>query len=192
VPGTRATVGGTLATAMKHDSPQDCGLTIPYADVPARLGIVYETRPGGLRMTIPRSPGIVRDLWLTAAAEIVVLGLVGLLSGANLCAIGVFAALLGLVLLYRVFVANFGPAVIEVFDEAVILRNVETRTESRADTRDFVRPRAAVYEVKYVSHSGNLVVKARGHEMIECRPVRRPEALEWIAARIREALGLKC
>ena len=39
---------------------------------------------------------------------------------------------------------------------------------------DWACPRVDVYDVKYVRHSGNLVVRIRGREMFEVRPERRP------------------
>ena len=66
------------------------------------------------------------------------------------------------------------------------LRNVFCDQE----VRDVERPRAAVYEVKYVGHSGNLFIRARGHDVIDFRPVKDPAALRWIAGVLREALGL--
>jgi hypothetical protein len=50
--------------------------------------------------------------------------------------------------------------------------------------------RAAVYDVQYVAHSGNLVVRIHGSEMLEIRPSRDPRVLTWIAQELRRALGL--
>jgi hypothetical protein len=54
----------------------------------------------------------------------------------------------------------------------------------------FSLPRARIHEVKYVSHSGNLVIRAHGREMVEWRPTEDAQTLRFVAARLRQALGL--
>lgn len=54
--------------------------------------------------------------------------------------------------------------------------------------RTHVRPRDKVYEIKAVRHSGNLFVKAHGFPFLECQPHRDFKVVEWIAARLNEAM----
>lgn len=166
-------LSGLHSAAMDRHDRQDGAGGIPYADLPARLGIACETWPGGVRITIP-----------PARLQPVEVSLV-LLFGPVLLLAYVWngAPLLWIEHIRR----RFRPTIIEVTDAAVTLLNMTCVGEAQ----DLVRPRASVYEVKYVSHSGTLFIKAVGHEMIECRPVRQPEALEWIAALLREALGMR-
>jgi hypothetical protein len=52
------------------------------------------------------------------------------------------------------------------------------------------RPREAIYEIKFVKHSGNLFIRAHGHGIVEVRPHRDPKVVEWIAERLNAALGV--
>jgi hypothetical protein len=49
-------------------------------------------------------------------------------------------------------------------------------------------PRRAIYEVKFAPHSGNLVIRAHGFEMIDFRPVDNDRAMRWIADTLQEVL----
>ncbi len=50
--------------------------------------------------------------------------------------------------------------------------------------------RSQIYDVKYVTHSGNLVIRCHHQEMSQFCPSSDPIVLQWIADRIREALKL--
>jgi hypothetical protein len=146
--------------------------TLSYVGVATRLGMVHEPLADGVRITRPAEYGRAVAVLLTALTlpYVVPAGLVG----ANLAP------------LVRRIWGGTRPAVFEVSGRSLSLRNVYCDNQ----VRDFDRPRDAVYEVKYVSHSGNLMIRARGHELIDFRPVKDPAALQWIAGVLREALGL--
>jgi hypothetical protein len=50
--------------------------------------------------------------------------------------------------------------------------------------------RKKIYRVAYVEHSGNLVVRATGEEMVELRPTPEPLALRFIARELSRQLGI--
>jgi hypothetical protein len=50
--------------------------------------------------------------------------------------------------------------------------------------------RGEVYDIRYVEHSGNIVVRAHRREMVEFRPSADDRIVRWIAAELRRALGL--
>jgi hypothetical protein len=50
-------------------------------------------------------------------------------------------------------------------------------------------PRAGVYDVRYIEHSGNLLIRAHGQQLFDGRPINDPLVLREIAASIRAALG---
>ena len=80
------------------------------------------------------------------------------------------------------------PLIIEVTSSIVAIRNLDADGEGQY--YDLLRPRDAVYEVKFVAHSGNLVIRAKGHEMIDCHLFSDPRTTQWAADVLREALGL--
>jgi hypothetical protein len=77
------------------------------------------------------------------------------------------------------------PVVIELTMQRLSFRNLGGKEEGR--DRDL--PRDAVYEIKAVSHSGMLVVRARGHDMFEGRVSEELRQTEFVAALLREAMG---
>jgi len=83
------------------------------------------------------------------------------------------------------------PTVITLDAQTLRLKNVPYATgDTRHGSVDVDRPRAAVYEMKYVGHSGNLFIKAHGYEFVDCRPHRDSKVVEWVAQQLNDALGL--
>jgi hypothetical protein len=76
------------------------------------------------------------------------------------------------------------PMVVEVTPKVVVFENFSRETPVHTVPRD------QIYDVKYVSHSGNLVIRARGHEILEWRPVENERELARIALFLREAIGM--
>ena len=76
------------------------------------------------------------------------------------------------------------PMIVEVTPKAVVFQNLTHENPIQS------LPRDQIYDVKYVSHSGNLVIRARGHEIIEWRPVQHERELVRMALFLREAIGL--
>jgi hypothetical protein len=52
-------------------------------------------------------------------------------------------------------------------------------------------PRGDVYQVRYVAHSGAIVIRVRDRELFEFRPLPDPHALRWIAEELCRELGLR-
>jgi hypothetical protein len=146
---------------------------LPYADLPARHGIVVEPLPGGVRITIPQSAWRHLGLAVVAALPFVMCNLYVALAVA---VIGVATALV------RRRIGR--PMVIEVDDRHFSVTNLNP-AEPQDDP---CYPRADVYDVKFVSHSGNVVVHARGHEMLELRPRPTEDVNRWLAAALHDAL----
>jgi len=76
------------------------------------------------------------------------------------------------------------PIVIEVTREAVRLVNFSRETDART------LPRNLVYDVKFVAHSRMMVIRTRGMEMVECRPVDDDNEIRRMVEFLREAVGL--
>jgi hypothetical protein len=85
------------------------------------------------------------------------------------------------------------PAIIQLDDILLTIEGVDSPKPVDADEFGlppfFAVPRGDIREIKYVFHSGQLVIHATGHEMIEVRPAKDPVALQWIAGQLREALA---
>jgi hypothetical protein len=149
---------------------------LQYADAPARHGIVFETTPEGVIVTIP-VPLARRVLGMAAYGGMLVMALI----------IHVFVAVAMVVagLALVVFRNRLGrPIVIELDARELRFRNVAPG-EAQSD---WACPRADVYDVKYVRHSGNLVVRIRGREMFEVRPSDDPAIVAWLAETLNRAL----
>ena len=58
-----------------------------------------------------------------------------------------------------------------------------------AESMTLIRPRDKIYEIKYVSHSGNLVIRTHGMDMIDIRPFHNVELMKWLTDELRQALG---
>lgn len=83
------------------------------------------------------------------------------------------------------------PAVIELTSDELRLDNVRPKFSDKGEQPRRLRfARARVYDVQYIAHSGNLVFRIRGSEMVEIQPARDPRVLGWIAQELRRALGL--
>jgi hypothetical protein len=109
-----------------------------YANPAQQYGIIVESRPDTLRITIPK----------------------------------------------RLF--KFLPSVIIELDSARLRFQGVMNEWNEGDSLE--RPRNAIYEVKFVAHTGKLFIKAHGFEFIECQPHRDPRIVEWIAQQLNDAL----
>src|SRR5688572_15087587 len=123
---------------------------LQYADAPARHGIVFETSADGLLITIPV------PLWRQLA---MLAGSGGVLIIAVLIHLFAAVAIAVIALCLAIYHRRLGrPVIIELTADELRFRNV-TPGEPDAD-RTFRR--ADVYDVKFVGHSGNLVVRVHG------------------------------
>ena len=84
-------------------------------------------------------------------------------------------------------ILKFMPSVVIELDSTRLHFEGVTNTWEESGPLD--RPRSAIYEVKFVPHSGSLFIKATGFAFIECQPHHDSRVVEWIAARLNEALG---
>ena len=82
------------------------------------------------------------------------------------------------------------PSIVELDDTALYLRNILSDPSSQETGLNLDRPRRDLYEVRFVGHSGNLFIRAHGHQIIDCRPHRDPKVVEWIAEELNRLLGL--
>jgi hypothetical protein len=169
---------------------------LSYADFPARHGIQYEIRPDGVTFVLPRPP------WWRRVEVILLIGLVPFIGGTNLYeaiseknTLGIIAS--GAVTAVLVWAAVFtarqsSAAVIELTPDTFRADNVRpvVWSDAEAGANTMSLPRADVYDVHYVEHSGNIVVHVRGREMIEFKPSRDARVARWIAQELRRALGL--
>ena len=148
---------------------------LSYGDLPTQRGVIVETWPGGMRLTVP-PPRFARLGWIVGRILFTPIIVLFLLLGAG-----------DALFFYRGLLRVGRAMVIEVNEDSLSFLN----TPMGDQRRDVVLPRRDVYAVKYVGHSGNLVVRAHGHEMLDWRPFRSPHMLEYVARLIREALGLE-
>ena len=169
---------------------------LAYADLPARHGIQYDIRPDGATFVIPQPPWWRRAEIVVLIALLPFMGGIGLYKGVTR---GSVSRIAGSVLVMGILVAatvqtalRRRAAVIEVTPTTVRLENtgpvVGTAPEQAAGTHHL--PRELVYDVRYVEHSGHVIIRIRGHELIEFNPVRDRRANAWIAKELRRALGL--
>ena len=158
-----------MTTAPRNGSAR----TLTYANAPTRLGLVHEPLSDGVRITRPARLGRVAG---AVAMAVLAVPLVMIAVAFYSPPAPFFRRIHGWSL----------PTVLEVSGTRLFLQNVNID----GAVQDVERARDAVYEVKYVAHSGNLVIRARGRDIIDFRPVDNPAALEWIAGLLREALGL--
>jgi hypothetical protein len=179
-------------------------IELRYADAPDRDGLVLEPTEDGVRITLPEiqfNPAnffatiiilflfvVVMSItiwwpilfWLYEFLQIIRKNPLVFLPGA-------LALIFGLWAVPKTMRRPPIPRTIEVTAEALIFTNVMIEEEQTIITR----PRREIYDVRYVSHSGNLVVHCHKMNMVECRPVRDPIVMKWIAAVLREALCLQ-
>jgi hypothetical protein len=147
---------------------------LQYADAPARNGITYGQTADGFLITIQI------PIWRRAAALATALPLVVLFLTNIFVAIVVFAVIIIAAVVRQQFTR---PTVIELTADELVIQNL------LGATADYRVPRDAVYDVRYVSHSGNIVIHARGQEMLEFRPVGDCELLKWLAETIQTHLA---
>jgi hypothetical protein len=76
------------------------------------------------------------------------------------------------------------PIVVEVTGTELRFSNLD------GDSKDAVLPRGKIYDVKYVSHSGCLVVRMRAMDMAEFLLTPDKREMEEIAGFLREVVGL--
>lgn len=76
------------------------------------------------------------------------------------------------------------PVVIEVTPATLVFANLTYRPVNVS------LPRDEIYDIKHVAHSGQLVVRRRGKDLVEVQPIADQEELQRIAAFLRDATGL--
>jgi hypothetical protein len=164
---------------------------LAYAGAPARWGIVCERNGPEVTITIPRRWPI-GSLIFTAVMMVVSLVVVSFISRAAV----VFAAVVVLFVTFGIghVAAALLPTVPGLFRFSrpiIIELNAHSLTVHNFDpgTReDPTVPRERVYDIRYVPHSGNLVIHSRYLDLIECRPCPDPEVLKWMAETLMAAL----
>jgi hypothetical protein len=77
------------------------------------------------------------------------------------------------------------PMTVEVTPDALSFLNLS------AARKEHVLPRNLVYDIKFVTHSGNLVVRTRGWEIFEWRPVNSDAEILRLVTFLREVVGLE-
>jgi hypothetical protein len=87
----------------------------------------------------------------------------------------------------RAFRRARAPTIIEVAGPTLSLLNIETEETYQ----NIIRPRKDIYDVRFIEHSGNLFIRAHGHEIIDIRPFHDPRILRWLAQTLHQALELK-
>ena len=147
---------------------------LQYADAPARNGITYGQTPDGFLITIQI------PIWKRAAALAFSLPLVVLFMTNIFVASIVFLVIIILAVARQKFTR---PTVIELTADEFIIQNL------LGAAADYRVPREAVYDVRYVSHSGNIVVHARGQQLLEFRPMNDAALLKWLAETIQSHLA---
>ena len=171
-------------------------LRLQYADAPGRYGIVLETTDEGVRISIPKI-GISREMIIVLASLLVTVFSMGtaLLMWAGvrgfLLVLAGLSPLVGISLhlgwvFWKFPFRSAKPRSIELTTTVLILVNILMEEEKTVVTRS----RSQIYDVKFVPHSGNLVIRCHTENMIECRPIADPIVLQWIADVLREALHL--
>lgn len=177
--------------------PQDAPLVLPYADVPAQFGITCEYRSDGVLIRIPQHiPPSARLLLFFALACFPFLAMV-------LPTMRTMGSSRDLLIVLAISIGGSGlviiaasvwprratrwakPIEIELNIAWLIVRNLEPG----GPLSDRQLPRDQVYEIKYVPHSGHLVIRAHGCEMIDFRPVDSDRAMRWVAETLQAALS---
>lgn len=168
---------------------------LPYADLPARYGIQYDVRPDGCLIVLPPPPWWQR---LEVVAPLVVILLVfgpqladAVAKGRTTRAVVVGAVAVGVACAAVVSSWRRRSVVFEVTGSA--LRSDNVRPLFRVDgggARTLRYPRGDVYDVQFIEHSGHLLVRVRGREMLELKPSTDPRVVRWLAEELRRALGL--
>ena len=179
-----------------ENRPTPASPVLPYADIPAQLGIQYETRADGVCFVIPGPAWWTRvEVWslivlVPVAAAPFALKLPGAASPGSIVQIGV-VLVLALAAATKFVRSSRRPVVIELTADELLLENVRLAFSEKGEVPQRLRfARRSVYDVQFVAHSGNLVFRIRGTEMVEIKPARDPRVLAWIATELRRALGL--
>ena len=153
-----------------------------YAGIPARHGIAFEATPGRVTILIPRPRWL--HLLTAVGIGVGVFVFVTAVWSSVLFVIGVAVV----VVATTIYKAGIGrPTIIEVTVDRLRFANV---CHGQPEL-DRTIPRWDVTDVKYVRHSGYLVVHARGQQMYELAFRRDPALMMWLADTIREALWPK-
>lgn len=172
---------------------------LSYADALCRRGLTVERTPDGVRIEFPR--GMMAPIW-GAFAVIFVIGSILLLLFRLQSNFWILTALAAWPLWAWLAVEAIAVVIATAWRE-VRYRRVVPALELNAhalivrrlipnDSKpERLLPRSKVYEVKYVSHSGKLVIRCRGEEMIELRPMRDPIVLSYVADVLHESLELE-
>jgi len=156
------------------DQPQP---TLEYAALPPGIGLIIEPLPDGIRITRPPNRSV--------ATLLLVLLLI--LSPLALLLIFITADPEAFRLPIRVIRSAFKPMIIELTATTLSLLNVDLNGRPC----DLIRPRKDLYDLRVIEHSGNLFIRAHGHEIIDIRPFHDPRILRWIAETLRQILDLK-
>ncbi len=149
-------------------------MQLPYADLPARHGIIFQRGEGRCMIAVPVP--FWHQLFFAGSSGMIlaffVHPLVGLFLVLVVCGIA----------LSRLWPNK--PMVFELTPTELSIDNAVPGTP-----QTFVRyDRAAVYDVKYVAHSNRIVIHAHGHQMLELYPSSDKKVLEWIAETLRAEL----
>ena len=175
-------------------------------------GLTIEPIPGGLRITLPTPPnpipGQVVEVISTGLVELspyLMIGFFVLGIGATMHLVRFWAillfrdipwqlygfvgicAVLAIVHIWTLVRDRRRPSAIELTADTLRIRCFDAAGEK---LRKISLARSQIYDVKFVPHSGNLVIRCHTENMIECRPIADPIVLQWIADVLREALHL--
>jgi hypothetical protein len=191
-----AALTGRRERSDMSSDPQRPVVTLTYAVPGATGGVGYIRDADHATITIPARPGrrVAGAIDWTLAAFINEAGLLALgiviftwwtgqplawiCSGAGALTAATFA------LCYAIRRRLDDPIIVEVTPTALRICNLDDGPK----TREF--PRDRVYDVKFVSHSGKLVVRTQGREIFEFRPTDDEPELRRMATFLRLAIGL--
>lgn len=172
---------------------------LPYADLPARHGVVIDRSPGQVRIVIPPARWWQRHtvlgtlaLLLLCLYAFVMHALQPRRSASNI----VVYCLLLVMLLWALVqqILRERPTTVLLTERSLSLHNVSPifgpTTGGKLPRRTFTFSSQSIYSIHFASASGTLFIRAHGQEMLECR-VRSDRALtEWLADFLRQELGL--
>ena len=168
---------------------------LAYADLPARHGIQYESGPDELTIAIPQGRWWARR---EAVAAMIVLALVttllistSLLTRSLRPLIIQGGVMLAVIVVSVVSMSRQKPVTLRVTRKYLRMEHVRPLYPSRAVLEKRLSyPVSEVHDLHFVPHSGNIVVRVYGEEMIEFQPSPSPEVNLWVADELRRALGL--
>jgi len=167
---------------------------LDYADLPTRHGIEYEIRPDGVSFILPPAPFWKRPEIIVAAVVILLLALNNMPSAMRVGVGEVISnvvtfSFVGLILVVGLWTLRVTRR-IELTPDALLLENIAPVMWSDPIPRQLRYARENVYDVQFIRHSGNLIIRVHGSEMIEFSPSNDPRVKEWMAAELRRTLGL--